>query len=119
MPTAISELREMDDDELVTRLAEARHELFNFRFQHVTGQLDNYARLGEVRKEIARINTLLREREIAAAEAGEAPAPAPEADDSPAATQARRARVLGSRRAARAARAAGAQDENEAESDQG
>ena len=105
----------MDDDELVTRLVEARQELFNFRFQHVTGQLDNYARLGEVRKEIARINTLLREREIAAAEAeaGESPDTAAAAEESPAASEARRARVLGSRRAARAARAAGAQEENE------
>ena len=72
MTIALTELREMDDDELVTRLVEARTELFNLRFQHVTGQLDNYSRLGEVRKEIARINTLLREREIAAAEAAEA-----------------------------------------------
>jgi large subunit ribosomal protein L29 len=102
MATALTELREMDDDELVTRLVEARTELFNFRFQHVTGQLDNYSRLGEVRKEIARINTLLRQREIAAAEAAEAddePAPAA-TEESPAAVEARRARVLGSRRAA-------------------
>ncbi len=118
MPTAIAELREMDDDELVNRLIEARQELFNFRFQHVTGQLDNYSRLGEVRKEIARINTLLREREIAAAEAEEAPDNEAEAEESPAATEARRARVLGSRRAARAARAAGAQDENDPEGGQ-
>jgi large subunit ribosomal protein L29 len=104
MTTALTELREMDDDELVTRLVEARQELFNFRFQHVTGQLDNYSRLGEVRKEIARINTLLRQREIAAAEAAEAdddaPAPAAATEESPAAVEARRARVLGSRRAA-------------------
>ena len=66
-----SELREMDDDELFTKLTEAKHELFNLRFQHVTGQQDNYARLGQVRKDVARINTLLREREIAAAEAAE------------------------------------------------
>jgi large subunit ribosomal protein L29 len=100
MATALSELREMDDDELVTRLVEARQELFNFRFQHVTGQLDNYARLGEVRKEIARINTLLRQREIEAAEREVEEAPAPVVDESPATTDARRARVLGSRRAA-------------------
>ena len=62
------ELREMPDDELETRLRETREELFNLRFQHVTGQLDNSARLGQVKKDIARINTLLREREIAAAE---------------------------------------------------
>ncbi|HWI02215.1 MAG TPA: 50S ribosomal protein L29, partial [Acidimicrobiales bacterium] len=55
MPTSrITELREMSDDELVTRLADARQELFNLRFQHVTGQLDNYARLGQLRKDIAR-----------------------------------------------------------------
>jgi large subunit ribosomal protein L29 len=63
------ELRELDDDELSTRLAEAKQELFNLRFQHVTGQLDNYARLGQVRRNVARINGLLREREIHAAEA--------------------------------------------------
>jgi len=119
MTIVLSELREMNDDELVTRLVEARQELFNFRFQHVTGQLDNYSRLGEVRKEIARINTLLREREIAAAEAGEMPAPTPaEAEESPAVSEARRARVLGSRRAAaKAAKAGGARDEDEPGSD--
>ncbi len=69
--TKPSEFRDMDDDELVTRLTEAKQELFNLRFQHVTGQQDNYARLGQVRKDVARINTILREREIAAAEAAE------------------------------------------------
>jgi large subunit ribosomal protein L29 len=64
-----AELRELDDEELDTRLVEARHELFNLRFQHVTGQLDNYARLGQVKRDIARMNMLIREREIAAAEA--------------------------------------------------
>jgi large subunit ribosomal protein L29 len=66
------ELRELDDDELDTRLREAKEELFNLRFQNVTGQLDNYARLGQVKRDIARISTLLREREIAAYEAQEA-----------------------------------------------
>jgi len=66
-----AELRQMDDDELERRLTEAREELFNLRFQHVTGQLDNHARLNQVRKDIARISTLLREQEIAAAEAAE------------------------------------------------
>ena len=66
------ELRELDDEELETRLREAKEELFNLRFQHVTGQLDNYARLGQVKKDIARFHTLLREREIAAYEAQEA-----------------------------------------------
>ena len=68
----VAELREMNDDELYGRLAESQQELFNLRFQHVTGQLDNYARLGQVRREIARVQTILREREIEAAEAGEA-----------------------------------------------
>jgi len=69
--TAPAELREMVDEELFNRLAEAKQELFNLRFQHVTGQLDNYARLGQMKKEVARINTILRDREIAAAEAME------------------------------------------------
>jgi large subunit ribosomal protein L29 len=67
--TTAAELREMVDEELLNRLAEAKQELFNLRFQHVTGQLDNYARLGEMKKDVARINTILRDREIAAAEA--------------------------------------------------
>lgn len=62
-------LRDAGDAELFDKLAEAKEELFNLRFQHVTGQLDNTARLGAVRKQVARINTELREREIAAAEA--------------------------------------------------
>jgi ribosomal protein L29 len=62
-------LRDLDDTELETRLAESKAELFNLRFANVTGQLDNSARLGQVRHDIARIKTLLREREIAAAEA--------------------------------------------------
>jgi large subunit ribosomal protein L29 len=66
-----NEMRELDDEELETRLREAKEELFNLRFQHVTGQLDNYARLGQLKKEVARIMTLLREREIEAAEAAE------------------------------------------------
>jgi large subunit ribosomal protein L29 len=91
-----SELREMDDDELTTKLVEARQELFNLRFQHVTGQLDNYSRLGQLRRDIARIETLLRENEIAAAEAAEAEADA----EWQANNEARRARVAASRGAA-------------------
>jgi large subunit ribosomal protein L29 len=68
--TKIVELREMNLDELEQRLAESRQELFNLRFQLVTGKQDNSSRLGQVRKDIARIFTLLREREIEAAEAG-------------------------------------------------
>ena len=52
-----------------TGCPETKQELFNLRFQHVTGQLDNYARLPELKREIARINTELRAREIAAHEA--------------------------------------------------
>jgi large subunit ribosomal protein L29 len=95
MARGTTELREMTDDELSTRLAEARHELFNLRFQHVTGQLDNYARLGQLRKDIARLETILRENEIAVAEAAEAEADAEER----AAAEARQARVAASRRA--------------------
>jgi large subunit ribosomal protein L29 len=63
-----AELREMDEQELLDNLASAQQELFNLRFQHVTGQLDNYSRLRAVRKDIARLHTILREREIAEAE---------------------------------------------------
>jgi large subunit ribosomal protein L29 len=71
-----AELREADETELETRLAEAKQEMFNLRFQIVTGQLDNSARLRMVRRDIARILTVLREKEIAAAEAAEAFEPA-------------------------------------------
>ena len=63
-----AELREMDEQELLDNLAAVQQELFNLRFQHVTGQLDNYSRLRAVRKDIARLHTILREREIAEAE---------------------------------------------------
>ncbi len=70
MPNArASEIRDLDDDGLLTRLAESKVELFNLRFQHVTGQLDNSSRLSEVRRDIARTLTELRAREITAAEA--------------------------------------------------
>ena len=71
-----SDLRALDEDDLNTRLDEARQELFNLRFQLVTGQLDNSARISAVRREVARIATILREREIEAAEALEAEAKA-------------------------------------------
>ena len=60
---------DLDDGSLVDRVAEAKDELFKLRFQHATGQLTNYSRLGQVRKDIARLETELRAREIAAAEA--------------------------------------------------
>ena len=71
MPSTAQELRELNDGELIQRLAEAKEEHFNLRFQSATGQLDNTSRLGEVRRDVARLNTLLREREIAAAEAAQ------------------------------------------------
>ncbi|MCZ7529368.1 MAG: 50S ribosomal protein L29 [Acidimicrobiia bacterium] len=67
--TTAAELRELGDDDLVQQLADAKEELFNLRFQNATGQLDAYSRLGQLRREIARISTVLREREIEAAEA--------------------------------------------------
>ena len=59
------ELVDMDAEELEAKLAEAKEELFNLRFQNVTGQLDNPHRLREVRKDIARILTAIRQRELA------------------------------------------------------
>ena len=72
MTKAIKELRELNLTDLEHKLVESKHELFNLRFQLATGKQDNSARLGQVRREIARIATLLREREIAEAEAAEA-----------------------------------------------
>jgi large subunit ribosomal protein L29 len=66
-----ADLLDLDINRLVDALADAKKEHFNLRFQHVTGQLDNTSRLTEVRRQIARINTILRQREIAAAEATE------------------------------------------------
>ncbi len=63
------ELRDLVDEELETRLNEAKQELFNLRFQLVTGQQENTARLRDMKRTVARIETILREREIAAAEA--------------------------------------------------
>ena len=62
--TPPSELREFADDELVSRLREAKAELFNLRVQAATGQLDNHGRLQVVRRDIARIYTIMREREL-------------------------------------------------------
>jgi large subunit ribosomal protein L29 len=62
--TAASELRELNDEELVLRLRESKEELFNLRFQMATGQLDNNRRLRTVRHDIARIYTVMREREL-------------------------------------------------------
>ena len=62
--TATGELRTLDDAELVQKLRDSKEELFNLRFQGATGQLENHGRLRAVRKDIARIYTILREREL-------------------------------------------------------
>ncbi|MDN5931273.1 MAG: 50S ribosomal protein L29 [Pseudonocardia sp.] len=62
--TTAAELRELTDEELVLRVREAKEELFNLRFQMATGQLDNNRRLRSVRHDIARIYTIMREREL-------------------------------------------------------
>jgi large subunit ribosomal protein L29 len=59
-----SEMRELTEEELVLRLREAKEELFNLRFQMATGQLDNNRRLRTVRHDIAKIYTVMREREL-------------------------------------------------------
>ena len=59
-----AELRSSSPEELVSKLAEAKEELFNLRFQSATGQLESHGRLRAVRKEIARIYTVLRELEL-------------------------------------------------------
>ena len=63
------ELREMSQDELQQNLADLKSELFNLRFQLATGQLENPMRIREVKKDIARIKTILRERELKAKQA--------------------------------------------------
>ncbi|MFC5286066.1 50S ribosomal protein L29 [Actinokineospora guangxiensis] len=62
--TTATDLRELTDDELVLRLREAKEELFNLRFQMATGQLDNNRRLRTVKQDIARVYTVMREREL-------------------------------------------------------
>ncbi|MFT3716978.1 MAG: 50S ribosomal protein L29 [Gordonia sp. (in: high G+C Gram-positive bacteria)] len=71
---AAAELRELNDNDLIARLKESKEELFNLRFQMATGQLDNNRRLRTVRREIARIYTVMRERELGLASS-------PEGDD--------------------------------------
>jgi large subunit ribosomal protein L29 len=64
MTMQASELRELSDAELVEKYDEFKEELFNLRFQNVTGQLDNPTRLKQVRHQIARVLTVQREREL-------------------------------------------------------
>jgi len=66
------ELRDLAEDELIARLTEAKAELLNLRFQYATGQLENHGRLRAVRKDIARIYTVMRERELGIVEGGAA-----------------------------------------------
>ena len=61
---AASALRELSEDKLVDELRKAKEELFNLRFQSATGQLENHGRLRAVRQDIARIYTIMREREL-------------------------------------------------------
>ncbi|WP_028045060.1 MULTISPECIES: 50S ribosomal protein L29 [unclassified Cellulomonas] len=61
---APSELDTFDDDKLVAELKKSKEELFNLRFQSATGQLESHGRLKAVRRDIARIYTILREREL-------------------------------------------------------
>ena len=58
------ELRNVDSEDLVLKLREAKEELFNLRFQAATGQLESHGRLRAVKREIARIYTVMREREL-------------------------------------------------------
>lgn len=60
----LPEIRDMDHEELLETLAEAKEEQFNLRFQVATNQLDNTARMQDVKKQIARILTVMREREL-------------------------------------------------------
>lgn len=66
-----SELRGLSDQELRAKESETAQELFRLRFRHASGQLDNTARLRQLRRELARIKTLLKEREVGRGRAGE------------------------------------------------
>ncbi|CAB4725127.1 unannotated protein [freshwater metagenome] len=63
-----SDFREMSDTELINKLSESKEELFNLRIQLATGQLESFNRITELRRDVARCHTLLRQREIALAE---------------------------------------------------
>jgi large subunit ribosomal protein L29 len=72
-----NEVRELSTDELHGRVGELKEEMFNLRFQLATGQLDNHRRMRQVRRDVARIRTVLRERDYAAAEGTKQPVAAP------------------------------------------
>ena len=65
----LKKMREMTEVELNNELAKMKKELFNLRFQHVTGQLENPVKMREVKREIARVKTIIREKDLAKAEA--------------------------------------------------
>ena len=60
----LKKMREMSDAELIAELAKMKKDLFNLRFQHATNQLDNPIKIVAVKRDIARINTIIREQEI-------------------------------------------------------
>lgn len=60
----VTELRELTTEELTQKLADSKQELFNLRFQNAINQLENPQRIGDVKKTIARIKTIIREREL-------------------------------------------------------
>ncbi len=60
----LKKMREMTEAELVAELKKMKNELFNLRFQHVTGQLENPIKLRETKKQIARVKTIIREKEL-------------------------------------------------------
>jgi large subunit ribosomal protein L29 len=66
-----SDLRDLSVDELKAREKDIREELFNLRFQHATGQLENTMRIPQVKKDLARIKTVLREKELTHSPEGE------------------------------------------------
>jgi large subunit ribosomal protein L29 len=76
---AAEQLRGYDDDRLVEELRKAKEELFNLRFQSATGQLESHGRLRAVRRDIARIYTIMRENELGIGAAPEAPSETKEA----------------------------------------
>jgi large subunit ribosomal protein L29 len=116
-----SDLSLLDGDALATRLGDARRELFNLRFQLATGQLDNPARVGAVRHDVARILTVLRAREILEAEGSYVAPTAAEHEEALAKLAAEDAAVV-ERAAARAAAAevdeAGGEVENFVDDDE-
>ena len=62
--TKMSEIRDLPIEDIQEKLSETKEELFNLRFQNATGQLDNYKRLRDLKRDVARFKTILREREL-------------------------------------------------------